>query len=198
MRTLELCSGTQSFSKGVKIKYPDAQIVTVDIRYLFKPTFVADIREWDYRLFPPHYFDIIWCSPPCTEYSCAKTVGVRDLELADALVTKCFEIIDYYQPLSWIMENPATGLLPKRIKELRPTIEKESIADYCSYGTLYRKRTAFWSNKSLVLNTCGKSKCPSMMTNGKHKGLIGSCGDGSQQVIRNVWIRDTIPQGLII
>ena len=64
----------------------------------FEPTVVADVLLWDYTVFPPGHFDVIWSSPPCTEYSCAKTVGVRDLVAADAIVTKMLEIIDYFKP----------------------------------------------------------------------------------------------------
>ncbi|MFM7985439.1 MAG: hypothetical protein ACKPKO_39605 [Candidatus Fonsibacter sp.] len=40
----------------------------------------ADIRldsmDWAYS---PHDFDVVWASPPCTEYSMAKTTGVRNI-----------------------------------------------------------------------------------------------------------------------
>ena len=38
----------------------------------FKPTVVADILLWDYTVFPSGHFDVVWASPPCTEYSRAK------------------------------------------------------------------------------------------------------------------------------
>lgn len=199
-RTLELFAGTQSFTKGVKRLYPagQAQALTVDILPKFKPTFVADMLEWDYTIFPPEHFDIIWCSPPCTEYSSAKSRGVRDLEYADRLVKRCFEILDYYKPKAWIMENPATGLLPGRIATIRPGIPAPVIGDYCAYGASYRKRTAFWSNKPLALRQCQKDKCESMGTDGRHKAIIGGTSRRPGQTeVRNVWARDTIPPTLI-
>ena len=43
-----------------------------------------DIMDWDFRSeFPPGHFHLIAAGPPCTEYSIAKTVGVRNLEWAD-------------------------------------------------------------------------------------------------------------------
>ena len=36
-----------------------------------------DIKDWDYKIYPPKYFKIIWSSPPCTEYSRSKSRGIR-------------------------------------------------------------------------------------------------------------------------
>ena len=110
----------------------------------FKPTVVADILLWDYTVFPSGHFDVVWASPPCTEYSRAKTVGFRDLVAADALVIKVLEIIDYVKPLYWWIENPATGLL-----HTRPCVQhlpEPYRVDYCQYGAPYRKATHLWPN----------------------------------------------------
>ena len=198
MRTLELFAGTQSFTKGVKRAFPQSQALTVDLLLKFKPTFVTDIREWDHTMFPPGHFDIIWCSQPCTEYSSAKSRGVRDLELADSLVKKCFDILDYYKPRAWIMENPATGLLPGRITTIRPGVPEPVIGDYCAYGAPYRKRTAFWSNRPLALKLCQKDKCESIGEDGRHVAIIGGTSKNpGQREVRNVWERDAIPPLLI-
>ena len=197
MKTLELFSGTQSFSKGVKRLYPDSTTITVDILPKFQPTHVADILSWDYKQYAPGTFDIIWASPPCTEYSKAKTQGTRNLALADSLVRKAFEIIDYFQPSVWILENVGTGLLVKRMDSIRPSLQKV-FGDYCFYGKPYRKRTVFWSNASFILEVCpGKEKCKSIV-NGRH---IGSCGNGYKKYnsvgVSSVWEKDEIPELLI-
>ena len=53
------------------------------------------------------------------------------------------EIIAHFDPLMWIVENPATGLL-----KTRPFMERLPWVDvtYCKYGTPYRKQTRLWTN----------------------------------------------------
>ena len=198
MRTLELFSGTQSFSKGIKRLDAAHDCVTVDILPKFRPSIRANILTWNYKVFPPGHFDIIWCSPPCTEYSTAKTIGVRDLESADACVRACWEIIDYFQPATWILENPQTGLLSKRMLSLRPDAQQFYDADYCAYGKPYRKRTRFWTNfPCLDLRLCtGEGSCPQMVGN-KHLGNCGGGRVGDGQLRFSVWEKDAIPERLI-
>ena len=103
----------------------------------------SDIMDWDYRSYPPGFFDAIWASPPCTEHSRAKTVGVRKLDEANSIVRRTLEIIDYLQPTYWMMENPQSGLLKDQSVVLgRPYND----LDYCKYGMPYRKRTRLWNN----------------------------------------------------
>ena len=196
MNTLELFSGTQSFTKGIKRLNKNYNTTTVDILPLFKPDIRADILTWDYKKLPTGIFDIIWCSPPCTEYSIAKTTGERKLELADSLVKKCFEILDYFKPRVWILENVGTGLLVKRMENIRPGLRK-TFVDYCFYGKPYRKRTVLWSNIQLKLGLCqGKGKCKSM-ENGKHIGSVGNGSSNYKIRVSSIWDKDAIPDELI-
>ena len=39
----------------------------------------CDILQWKYKKNPVKYFDMIHASPPCIEYSIAKTFGVRKI-----------------------------------------------------------------------------------------------------------------------
>ena len=171
----------------------------MDILPKFNPTVVCDILTWDYTAYPPGHFDVMWCSPPCQEYSKAKTVGGRNLTQADACVRRCFEIIDYLQPRAWLLENPATGLLPRRMEALRPGLSCV-IVDYCAYGANYRKRTAIWhsSGLALTLETCrGAGACPAMIEN-RHRG---SCANTTPRYntigSMTAWEKCAIPEGLI-
>lgn len=197
MKTLELFAGTQSFTNGVKVACENPECITVDILDKFKPTIQCDILELDYHQWKEGEFDIVWCSPPCTEYSKAKTRGNRDLDGADALVRKCFEILDYLKPKVWILENVGTGLLVNRMENIRPGLKKVFV-DYCCYGKPYRKRTCFWSNVDFKLELCAGAGNCKQMVEGRHKG---SCGNGTARYnsagIKSVWEKDAIPDYLI-
>lgn len=192
MKLLELFSGTKSVSKSVGDKYDE--IISLDVLDKNNPTVVSDILKWDYKIYPREYFHTIWASPPCTEYSKAKTTGIRNIELANSIVKKTLEIIDYFKPIKWFMENPQTGLLKSQsfMKDI-PFYD----VDYCQYGKDYRKRTRIWTNiKGFDPKICIKSKC-SKVVDGKH---VASCGNGyskytNRQIKQNE--KYSIPEQLI-
>ena len=111
---LELFSGTGSMGRAFRAK--GWQVTSVDIREDFHPTILCDVMELTVRMLE-HLpaVDLMWSSPPCTEYSCARTKArkPRDLLGADAMVGKVLELADqlfcYY-----LIENPYTGLLNTR------------------------------------------------------------------------------------
>ena len=86
MKLLNLYSGTGSVSKPWKEKGYEVYNVDVDPR--FSPDYCGDILQWDYKKL--HFVpDVIWASPPCDQYSRARTTGgPRNLRLADKLVAK--------------------------------------------------------------------------------------------------------------
>ena len=109
MRILDLFSGTGSVAKVFR-NY--GRTVTTLDRDL-PADIQTDIMDWKYKELPRKSFDVIWASPPCTEYSLAKTTGVRKIDEANAIVKRTLEIIAYFNPTTWILENPQTGLLKK-------------------------------------------------------------------------------------
>ena len=90
-RLLELFCGTKSIGRAFEAA--GWEVVSLDI--------LCDIRSWDYTLFPPGHFDMVWASPVCTEYSRALTMRPRRLEEGDALVLRAFEIMAHFDPLMW-------------------------------------------------------------------------------------------------
>ena len=171
MKILELFSGTKSFSKEAEKR--GHKCFTIDIDSKFKPDLIRNIIDLELKDIP-FKPDMIWASPPCTEYSHAKRRGVRDIEGANKIVLKTIEIIKQLNPKIWIIENPQTGLLKNQyfMKDL-----KFNDASYCKYGYPYRKQTRFWNNiPTLKLLTCNKD-CDFMIGK-KH---IASAGNGRKR-----------------
>ena len=89
MLLLELFSGTGSVGRVAKnFGYT---VISLDLK---NADICSDILEWDYTEYPTGMFHVIWASPPCTEYSRAKTTGVRKIEEANKIVKKTIEIIN--------------------------------------------------------------------------------------------------------
>ena len=173
MRLLELFSGTKSVGKvAEQLGY---EVISLDLK---DADINCDILEWDHTTFEPGYFDVVWASPPCTEYSRAKTTGIRKIEHANKIVLKTLDIIEYFNPKYYIIENPQTGLLKDQwFMYGLPYVD----IDYCKYGMPYRKRTRLWNNvfqwkpKPLCKKDCGN------MNGNKHKAVAQRMPIGKKQ-----------------
>ena len=141
-RLLELFAGTGSIRR--EFRAMGWEVVSIDIDPRAQPTIIADIGTFDYRMLGGR-FDAIWCSPPCTQYSIARSNAKtpRDVLGADQLVRRCRDIISHFRPHAWCIENPHSGLLKSRdvVSDL-PSV----VVDYCMYGWPYRKRTVIFTN----------------------------------------------------
>ena len=85
MKLLELFSGTGSV--GAVARNMGHSVVSLDFK---NADINCDILNWDYKKYEVKHFDFIWASPPCTEYSKAKTTGIYE---AKKIVLKTIEII---------------------------------------------------------------------------------------------------------
>ena len=166
MKLLDLFTGTGSIAKVARdLGY---EVVSLDIDPKCNPDICADITEFDYKCqFEAGEFDVIWASPPCETFSCARKCNIGrevngEMMTADRLhqdmenrgvpiLRKTQEIIEFLQPAVWYIENPYTGRMKEYISE------KPYIFDYCMFGFDYRKRTAVWSNLVLESKMCDKS-----------------------------------------
>tara|TARA_R100001509_G_scaffold112481_2_gene67893 strand:+ start:1895 stop:2500 length:606 start_codon:yes stop_codon:yes gene_type:complete len=169
IKVLELFSGTGSVGKCCSSL--GWEVVSVDM--LLPADHQVDIMEFNYKQYKKDEFDIVWASPPCTEYSKAKSQGKRKIDEANKIVLKTIEIINYFDCVYWFIENPQTGLLKNQsfMKDFHFVD-----GDYCMYGLPYRKRTRFWTNKECDLLLCDK-QCGSFI-DGRHIGSAGCGGQG--------------------
>jgi site-specific DNA-cytosine methylase len=91
-RLLEVCCGTAQVSRFFAAQ--GWEVVTVDWEAKWNPTILADVRSLKpEQLWTPGGFDVIWCSPDCTEFSLAKSTAPRDFAKGDSIVIACFDII---------------------------------------------------------------------------------------------------------
>ncbi len=185
MNHLELFSGTHSFGKvSHKLGY---NVVSLDrdltgkcpfTDYISETHIMEDIMTWDYKIYKPNHFKLITASPVCLWWSrcrfswigrklkahgdtiITKEILDNDIDLyGKPMVDKVFEIIDYFNPQYFIIENPSTGKMVNYINDLIPFYD----IDYCMYGLTYKKPTRFWTNiNGLKFNRCNHKE--------KHQG----------------------------
>ena len=146
------------------------EVISLDVDPKATPAILADVCSWEpLPRFAPGYFDMIWASPVCRDYSRVLTRRPRRLEEGDRLVLRTLQIINDLQPRFWAMENPATGLL-----KLRPFMVGLPWRDvsYCTYGYPYRKLTRIWGNLDWVPEqpVCGVGgyRCEQSKSLGRH------------------------------
>jgi len=157
MKVLELFSGTGSVGKCCAELGWD--VVSVDM--ILPADHKCDIMDFNYKQYEKNDFDIVWASPPCTYYSNLQNCWIgrkkkdgilvtRELieeqrKESDKLIKKTFDIIDYFNPHWWFLENPATGQL--KYRDIMKDIPYYDVS-YCMYSDWgYRKRTRIWTNK---------------------------------------------------
>ena len=164
-KLLELFKGTGSI--GNAFERIGWEVTSVDMVAKFNPTHVSNILNFDYKQYPANYFDFVWGSPPCTEFSIAKTQGVRDIPGATRVVEKTLEIIRYFK-CPFAMENPQSGYLKQQ-----PCVQGILFKDvsYCKYGMPYRKLTRVWTDLGedwTPKPTCLVEKCAHKAQFGYH------------------------------
>jgi len=151
MKVLELFAGSRSVGKiaeelGMEVFSSDL-IAFEGIHY---PISILDFDVTKVPFKP----DVIWASPPCTGFSVAaighhwtggKSAYIPKTDTAKLgieLVKKTLEIIEYFQPTYWFMENPR-GVLRKL--DVVKGLNKQSVT-YCQYGDERMKPTDIWTN----------------------------------------------------
>jgi site-specific DNA-cytosine methylase len=165
-KLLELFCGTKSV--GNVFEQKGYEVISLDYKKKFNPTICENILTWDYKIYAPDYFDVIWASPDCTTWSVATCIyrSIKEIygfegkhkakaELGNQMVLRCIEILKYFKPRAWFMENPRG-----RMAHFPPLIEFEKehnvrkllvyYGNYDNWG--FPKATNIWSNLPLWEN----------------------------------------------
>jgi hypothetical protein len=101
VRMLDLFAGLGGASEAMKAR--GWEVVTVDNDPRFNCTHTADLANWSYSG-PP--VDLIWASPPCTEFSRESMPWCRTGTAPSlALVAASWRIIREMRPTWWVIEN---------------------------------------------------------------------------------------------
>tara|TARA_R110000803_G_scaffold182404_3_gene244734 strand:+ start:4007 stop:4675 length:669 start_codon:yes stop_codon:yes gene_type:complete len=215
VRILELYSGTRSIGKVCD--QLGWESVSVDL--IMEADHKCDIMDFDYKQYDKDYFDCVTASPPCIEYSKLQDgwLGrMRKGELytketqenfmieGDKLIKKTLEIINYFNPTLWWIENPQTGRMKDRL--IMKDIPFYDV-DYCMYSDWgYKKRTRFWTNKEDWDNKlCDNSGSCGNMVGNLHKTNLGNterrgiANDSNETIIKasTLQSRYRIPEDLI-
>ena len=191
MKVLELFSGTHSI--GVVCKELGYECVSVDrdlgekskvhLNYVSEHHIKTDIMTWDYKKdFKPNDFDIITASPVCAWWSQLRKCNFgrvlkgytepfseklfqEDInKYGKPMVDKVFEILEYFKPKYWWIENPKPSKMWNYIKEIRPQYDNYKTFDYCKFSDWgYKKSTTFLSNIPNLKEVKCNNDCENML-----------------------------------
>ena len=192
MNHLELFSGTHSFGKVSKGKGYTVYSLDRDLGascpfsdYVSENHIKEDIMTWDYKKIDCNYFQLITASPTCLWWSNARSTWLgrmkkskiftledlrKDIdEFGKPMVDKVFEIIEYFRPAKWIIENPHSSRMKYYIEERWPQYNTYNDFSYCKFSDWgYEKKTRFWNNLNKTSCICQKD-CANIIKNGKQR-----------------------------
>ena len=197
MKVLELFAGSRSVGKVAdKLGW---EVFSSDFEAFEGIDYQIDILKFDVSKVP-FKPDIIWASPPCTGFSVAaigrnwektETDAIPKTDTARLgieLVKKTIEIIDYFQPQYFFIENPR-GMLRKL--EIVQRFKRQGVT-YCQYGDDRMKPTDIWTNSDKWIPR-------PMCKNGDSCHISAPRGSSTgTQGLANAYERSKIPEQLCL
>lgn len=200
MNVLELFAGSRSVGKAAESL--GFKVFSSDINDFGGIDYVTDILEFDPKEVP-FKPDIIHASPPCTGFSVAAIghhwmggyrayVPATDTaRLGIKLLKKTIEIIEYFDPTYYYIENPR-GLMRKMpqmdFAPIRHTVW------YCQYGDTRAKPTDIWTNNE---HWTPRPPCKNGNPNCHHQRAPRGSKTGTQG-LKNNYERSKIPEELCL
>ena len=114
---------------------------------------------------------------------------------ADRLVQRALDIVAYFMPYKWFLENPQTGFLKDRkfMKDI-PFVDVD-FCRYCDWG--YRKRTRIWTNVETFAPLLCNRRCGNMDESGKKHRLLQRKGKGQTTKIQRYRIPPKLVEALL-
>ena len=199
---LDLFSGSGSVRKVCKPLNIKCTSLDISSKYS-TPDIEVDILKWDYKNsgYKPGHFKIIFAGIPCTEYSRLQNVNrvlygrEPDLRGANKISRKTLEIIEYFKPDYYFIENPESSTL--KHQSFMKNLPYYTVS-YCKYGFLYQKNTRIFTNlkgfdPKYCKNDCRKAK----MNGGRHPLIIGDRNDNVSKNVTSLKQKYSYPSKLI-
>ena len=197
LKILELFAGSRSIGKIAE--QLGMEVFSSDITDFCGIDYIEDILSFDVSKVP-FIPDIIWASPPCTGFSVAALgyhwTGGKNAyiprtdtaKLGIEIAKKTLEIIEYFNPEFYFIENPR-GLLRKM--EFMQSQPIRHTVSYCQYGDTRMKPTDIWTNSTQFTP---KPMCK----NGSpcHESAPRGSKTGTQGIKGGAYERSKIPESL--
>ena len=196
MDTIELFSGTGSFSKVAK-EFGHKTFCIDKFEGLGQLDLQVDLKNWDPGSMKA---DFIWASPPCTTFSVA-SIGchwkggkgayipkTEKCKIGFEILENTIKIIAKIKPKYWVIENPR-GVMRKVIDELfkkhRLTNVRRNTVTYCQYGDNRMKPTDLWCNFDWNTKPMCKNgdSCHVSAPRGSRTGTQGLKGNKERSII---------------
>lgn len=163
MNGLELFSGSKTVSSV--FEQHGIKAWSVDNNPKLNSSICCDIRELNKNDLPED-FHIIWASPDCSTFSRSAKPNIWHKEtykyrqynytpisdksiLGLSLLLTTIEIIKFYKPMVWFIENPVGRM--RHIKQLKLFAPFRYSVNYKDYGFDYSKETDIYTNQYLPL-----------------------------------------------
>ncbi len=148
MRMLELFSGSGNMAAAFR----EAGYTTLTIDLHESADLQMDVREVTVEMILDRlggYPDVIWASPPCTQFSIASVshhwIGHKPPKDGTELLSHALRLIMQLQPRLWYIENPVGMMRTLPIMEHLP----RRTLTFCQYGDKAMKPTDVWTNAAL-------------------------------------------------
>ena len=122
-------------------------------------TRILDVLKWlDWIDSIPQPVEVVWCSPPCTEFSTARAEKIPEPSLE--VLKACMDIIAYLKPKYWLIENVRGA-----IQHFTPILGEynQSIGPFYLWGNFphiainvrYKGQAKYRVNRDLIIDGPG-------------------------------------------